>query len=69
MQVASAEGLTLTKLVAFRPRYREDIETLLIANRDMFDPNIVRSEWAPLAASALDRTLWLEDAFARHLPS
>ena len=34
VRVATAEGLILTKMVAFRPQDQIDIETLLTANRD-----------------------------------
>ena len=37
VRVATAEGLILTKMVAFRPQDQMDIETLLTANRDTID--------------------------------
>ena len=37
IRVATAEGLILTKMVAFRPQDQVDIETLLTANRDTID--------------------------------
>ena len=37
VRVATAEGLILTKMVAFRPQDQIDIETLLTANRDTID--------------------------------
>src|SRR5262249_11311007 len=45
LRVATAEGLILTKLVSFRPQDQTDIETLLIANRDEIDLNLIREEW------------------------
>jgi hypothetical protein len=66
--VATAEGLILTKIVAFRPQDQADIETLLIANRDVIDLGIIRHEWSALAAGEDARTAWLEDAIARLVP-
>jgi hypothetical protein len=65
VRVATAEGVVLTKLVAFRPQDQVDIETLLIANQDAFDVNVVREEWAAFAATEPDRTAWLAAALAR----
>ena len=60
VQVATAEGLILTKLVAFRPQDQMDIETLLTANRDDIDIALIREEWSPFAATEAERTSWLE---------
>lgn len=68
LRVATAEGLILTKLVAFRPQDQADIVTLLAANRDDIDVGLIRREWAPFAASEAARTVWLEDAIARIVP-
>lgn len=65
LRVATAEGLILTKLVAFRPQDQADIETLLAANRDGIDLSIVRGEWASFAATEPERTEWLEAAITR----
>jgi hypothetical protein len=65
LRVASAEGLILTKMVAFRPQDQADIETLLIANRDDIDVALVRQEWSAVAAGEHARTAWLEDAISR----
>jgi len=67
VRVATAEGLILTKLVAFRPRDREDIETLLTANRDEIDIGLIREQWSPFAAMEAERTAWLEAAIARRV--
>jgi hypothetical protein len=69
VRVATAEGLILTKLVSFRPQDQVDIETLLIANRDGLDVVLIRQEWSGVAAGEEVRTAWLEDAFARLVPS
>lgn len=68
IRVATAEGLILTKLVSFRPQDQADIETLLIANRDELDVNLIRQEWSAVAAGEEARTAWLEDALARLTP-
>jgi len=65
VRVATAEGLILTKLVAFRPQDQVDIETLLTANRDEIDVDMIREEWSPFAATETERTEWLETAIAK----
>jgi hypothetical protein len=68
LRVATAEGLILTKMVAFRPQVQVDIETLLIANRDEIDLDLIRQEWSAVAAGEEERTAWLEGAIARLVP-
>jgi hypothetical protein len=68
VRVAKAEGLILTKLVAFRPQDQADIETLLVANRNEIDVSLVRQEWSKVAKGEEARTAWLEDAIARLVP-
>ena len=65
LQVATAEGLILTKMVAFRPQDQMDIVTLLTANRDEIDVGLIREEWSPFAATEAERTAWLEAAIER----
>jgi Nucleotidyl transferase AbiEii toxin, Type IV TA system len=67
IRVATAEGLVLTKMVAFRPQDQMDIDTLLTANRDAIDVDLIRAEWSPFAATEVDRTTWLESAIARRI--
>ncbi len=67
VRVATAEGLILTKMVAFRPQDQVDIETLLTVNRDTIDADLIRAEWSPFAASEPERTAWLEAAIARRV--
>jgi hypothetical protein len=67
VRVATAEGLILTKMVAFRPQDQMDIETLLTANRDTIDVSLIREEWSPFAATEADRTTWLEAVIARRV--
>src|SRR5262249_29236198 len=68
IRVATAEGLILTKMVSFRPQDQADIETLLIANRDEIDVDLIRREWSAVAAGEGARTAWLEQAIARLVP-
>lgn len=67
LNVASPEGLILTKLIAFRPQDQEDIRTLLAANRDQIDIDLIRREWSAVAEEEKSRTAWLEDTIARVL--
>jgi hypothetical protein len=60
VQMASAEGLVLTKLVAFRAQDQVDMETLLTANRDAIDVELIRTQWSVFADSEPERTAWLE---------
>jgi hypothetical protein len=69
LRVATAEGLILTKLIAFRPQDQVDMETLLIANRDTIDVDFIRREWAAVAVGEESRTAWFEDAVARLTPN
>ena len=68
VRVATAEGLILTKMVAFRPQDQADIVSLLAANRDDIDTDLIRNEWAPFADTEAERTAWLEDAITRYVP-
>jgi hypothetical protein len=45
IRIASAEGLILTKLVAFRGQDVVDIESLLAANRGELDLDFIRRTW------------------------
>jgi hypothetical protein len=67
IQVVTAEGLILTKMVAFRAQDQADIEALLTANRDTIDADLIREEWSPFAALERERTLWLEAAIDRRV--
>ena len=67
VRVAMAEGLILTKMVAFRPQDQIDIETLLTANRDKVDVDLIREQWSPFAATEEERTTWLEAVIARRV--
>jgi hypothetical protein len=67
IHVATAEGLVLTKMVAFRPQDQLDIDTLLTANRDTINTDIIREEWSPFAATEAERTAWLEAAIDKRV--
>jgi len=45
IRIASAEGLILLKLLAFRPQDQVDIENLVAAQRDSLDLDWIRAEW------------------------
>ena len=49
IRVASAEGLILLKLLAFRTQDQLDIENLVAANRDHLDVAWIQAEWQTLA--------------------
>ena len=51
LRVAAPEGLILTKMVAFRPQDQADIETLLAANAEEIDVDLIRREWSPFATA------------------
>ncbi len=65
LRVATAEGLILMKMIAFRPQDQADIETLLIANQESIDVGLIRREWSAVATGEEARTAWLEDALFR----
>jgi hypothetical protein len=67
IQVVTAEGLILTKMVAFRPVDQADIDTLLTANRDKINVDLIREEWSPFAATEAERTAWLEAAIDKRV--
>lgn len=60
MRVLATEGLIVTKMVAFRPQDQEDIRTLLAANRDDIDSDLIRREWSTVSQYEDARTSWLE---------
>lgn len=68
VQVATAESLIVTKLASFRLQDQADIESLLSANRDTIDATLIRSEWAAVADSDDERTVWLEEVISRVVP-
>jgi hypothetical protein len=62
VRIATAEGLILLKLLAFRTQDQLDIENLVAANRDALDLNWIRTEWqavAPLDDPRMQRLMEL----------
>ena len=64
LRVLAAEGLIITKMVAFRPQDQEDIRTLIAANAAELNVELIRREWATVADGEEQRTAWLEAALA-----
>ncbi len=64
LRVLAAEGLIITKMVAFRPQDQEDIRTLIAANASELNVELIRREWATVADGEEQRTAWLEAALA-----
>jgi len=68
VRVATAEGLILTKMIAYRLQDKADIETLLAANRGTINLDLIRKEWVPFGQTEPDRTKWLEEQIALNVP-
>lgn len=64
LQVATTEGLILTKLLSFRPQDQVDIESLISANLNL-NVDLIHREWAIFASKEPSRTTWLNDALRR----
>ena len=64
-RVASAEGLILLKLLAWRTQDQLDIESLVAAHKDTLDLDWIRSEWATLADPADSRMARLAELAGR----
>ena len=59
IRVATAEGLVLLKLFAFRLQDQTDIEALVAANRDTLDLDWIKREWQTVFESDDPRMVWL----------
>lgn len=59
IRVATAEGLILLKLLAFRLQDQTDIEALVAANRDSLDLEWIRQEWQTVFDPDDPRMQWL----------
>jgi predicted nucleotidyltransferase len=59
IRVATAEGLILLKLLAFRLQDQTDIESLVAANRDAIDVEWIKREWQTIFDLDDPRILWL----------
>lgn len=69
IRIASAEGLILLKLLAFRVQDQVDIENLVAANRDALDLDWIKAEWEPLADLDDPRMLWLLERVEQSRPT
>jgi hypothetical protein len=59
IRVATADGLILIKLLAFRLQDQLDIERLLATNRKSIDIDWIRNEWQSAASLEDPRMKWL----------
>jgi hypothetical protein len=59
IRIASAEGLILLKLLAYRPQDQVDIANLVAANRDTLDLDWIRAEWQTVTSLGDPRMLRL----------
>jgi hypothetical protein len=50
IRIATAEGVILLKLLAFRPQDQVDIENIVLANRPTLDVDWIRAEWQTVAS-------------------
>lgn len=65
IRVASAEGLILTKLIAWRTQDQADIERLLAANRGQLDLNSIRREYCTVGDADDKRMKRFDDMLAQ----
>jgi nucleotidyltransferase AbiEii toxin of type IV toxin-antitoxin system len=69
VRIASAEGLILTKLIAFRGQDLVDIENLLAANRGLLDLEFIDQEWKTVAGPDDPRSQRFKEMVAKlYLP-
>lgn len=59
IRVATAEGLILLKLLAFRLQDQADIEALVAVNRDSLDLDWIKTEWQTIFEINDPRMEWL----------
>lgn len=64
IRVATAEGLILMKLLAYRLQDQADIEALVAANRGTIDLEWIRREWESIFSTDDPRWRWLEEQIA-----
>jgi hypothetical protein len=63
--IASAEGLILTKLIAFRGQDQVDLENLVAANQGQLDLDFIRRGWLTLADEKDPRYLKFQELVAK----
>lgn len=66
IRIASAEGIILTKLIAFRGQDQIDIHDLLIANRGQLDLDLIRREWQGIGEPDAPQIKQFEDMVIRY---
>jgi hypothetical protein len=64
IRVATAEGLILLKLLAFRLQDQTDVESLLAANRDTLDVGWIETEWRSIYEPDDPRMQWFRGLLA-----
>jgi len=64
IRVATAEGLILMKLLAYRLQDQADIEALVAANRGTIDLGWIQREWETIFSTDDPRWRWLEEQAA-----
>ena len=64
IRVATAEGLILMKLLAYRLQDQADIEALVAANRGTIDLGWIQGEWETIFTTDDPRWRWLEEQIA-----
>jgi hypothetical protein len=65
IRIATAEGLILVKLLAYRPQDVVDIENLVAAHRETLDLDWIQSEWATVGAADHPRMRQLVELVGR----
>jgi hypothetical protein len=65
IRIASAEGLIVSKLLAFRTQDQVDIENLLAANQGQLDLDFVRRDCDAIMNADDPRLIWFEQAVTR----
>ena len=58
IRVATAEGLILLKLLAFRLQDQTDVEALVAANQGALDIDWIKAEWRSVFEGADPRIQW-----------
>jgi hypothetical protein len=61
LRIATAEGLIVMKLLSFRTRDQDDLETLLVANHGSLNLDWVRQEWAGVGDADDPRMIRFEE--------
>jgi len=69
LRIASAEGLIILKLVAFRSQDQVDIENLVAANSHQLDLDWIKAEWQTIAGLDDPRMLRLLELVGQSKPT